>query len=70
MSKVVSLNEYRSEKVKIFAGRERGGLVAKLIKEKHGKNVQIKVPEDVVYINTHFRVGFNKILPSVNFPKI
>lgn len=69
MSKIVSLDKYRSENAKVFSGEQRGKLVAKSIKDEYGENIQIKVPDDVLYINSHFRVGFNKILPTVKIPK-
>lgn len=64
----VSLDDYRSKGICVFSGTNRGKAVAKAIKEEHGENVQITVPKDVFYIDTHFRAGFNKVLPSVKVP--
>lgn len=64
----VSLDEYRTEGVSVFGGYGRGIAVAAAIFMEHGTDVTITLPEDVVYVDSHFRAGFREVLPDVEIP--
>lgn len=64
----VSLHPYRTDGVRVFAGYERGKVVAEAIKEDYGEYVTVEVPEDVLCITTAFKSGFASVLPDVKIP--
>ena len=61
----VSLDPYRSDGVLVFLGYSRGMKVAEDIKEEYGTDVSIVIPDDVLYICTHFKAGFHEVLSNV-----
>lgn len=67
---LVTLDDYRSHGARVFIGRGRGKAVAESIREKHGSNVQIVVPDDVIYIGTTFRAAFEQVLPGTDLPDV
>jgi pyrimidine operon attenuation protein/uracil phosphoribosyltransferase len=67
---LVTLDDYRSEGARVFIGWGRGEAVAESIREKHGGNVEIVVPDDVIYIGTTFRAAFEQVLPDANLPDV
>lgn len=62
--KKVSLDKYRTEGVKVLGGEQRGKVVAEEILRRHGRDVEIVIPDDIYAISTHFKAGFNSVLPN------
>lgn len=60
----VSLDEYRTKNVIVLGGENRGKIVAQHIIDNYGTDIEIIIPEDIVAISTHFRAGFNSVLPN------
>lgn len=60
----VSLDDYRTEGVIVLGGEERGKTVAQHIIDNYGMEVVVEVPDDIACISTHFKAGFNSVLPG------
>lgn len=65
-NRVISLDPYRSEGVRVFSGRDRGKAVAQAIIDKYGRNVEIKVPDtpEQCFVVRSFKESFNETFKS------